>query len=920
MTRRDPRARTLNSLSAAAIAAALVFGLVPDAAGRTLSAQGMPTSERGAAALGSVLAGIGTTGRVLTVAAHPDDEDTQFIAWLTRGRHVETAYLSLTRGDGGQNLLGNELGEALGAIRTQELLAARRIDGGRQYFSRAFDFGFSKNAEETLEHWPKDTILGDVIRVVRAFRPQVMVGFFSGTPRDGHGHHQISGILAREAYELSGDTIRFPVAGFGAPWTVSKFYRSARQNPAGASLRMNVGEYDALLGRSYYEIAAESRSQHKSQGFGVLQRKGVIMDAVLREAARVGPADSTKETSIFDGVDTTWARLGAIAAKPAVTQLLDSANAAIAEARALWRANDPTPAIAPLARALGQVRRARALVPAAPVYIARAGMTSGGVAQLPTMGVRPSGASGAALAAVQKTAELADALALTDARAEAALALAAGIAVEATAPKATFPVREAAKISVGDSLPVSVTVFNRGRVPVKLLYAMMRDTPQPLSGGGERNVVIEPDSALTAQRFAVAFEPTAPWWRVNGRKQQDWFQTPIDARDEAQQQEKTATIVRAVVEIAGAQVSILAPVVNRFADPIKGDQQVLVAAVKGITIGLENVIEYMRAGVPVERDLRIRIQSAYDSAANVEVTLDLPKGLTADSSARTRVLAPGAAATVVFRLRGMLPPGRHQIGAFANHDKVISSTGYFTINYDHINAQRIYSASGMYLSAVSVKIPPRAHVGYIVGVGDRGIDALQQLDVNVEKIDPAAITSTDLSRFTAIVVGPRAYETSEILVKANPRLLDYANRGGTLVVQYGAQDMSKYPVTPYPLAWTRTAARVTMENAPVRIIKPDAPLLTLPNKIGVDDWKDWVQERATYMPSTIDPRYTSLLGMNDPEEPENLGALLEAKVGKGRYVYVTLALFRQLPNGVPGAARILMNLINAAPSAVPPKM
>ena len=235
-------------IGAAALAAALVAdGLAPRA---VLRAQG-PTADRGAAALGSTLAGLGTTGRVLTIAAHPDDEDTQFIAWLTRGRHVETAYLSLTRGDGGQNLIGNELGEGLGAIRTQELLSARRIDGGRQYFTRAFDFGFSKNAEETYQHWPKDSILGDVIRVVRAFRPHVMVGFFSGTPRDGHGHHQVSGLLAREAYDLAADTVRFPVAGYGLPWTPLKFYRSARQNPAEATLRMNVGEYDALLGRSY---------------------------------------------------------------------------------------------------------------------------------------------------------------------------------------------------------------------------------------------------------------------------------------------------------------------------------------------------------------------------------------------------------------------------------------------------------------------------------------------------------------------------------------------------------------------------------------------------------------------------------------------------------------------------------------------
>ncbi|MDQ8173864.1 MAG: PIG-L family deacetylase, partial [Gemmatimonadota bacterium] len=227
--------------SAAAIAAAFVIG------GRPLRAQSV-TPDRGAAALGSTLAGIGTTGRVLTVAAHPDDEDTPVIAWLAKGRHVETAYLSLTRGDGGQNLIGNELGEALGAIRTQELLSARRIDGGRQYFTRAYDFGFSKNAEETYTHWPKDSILGDVVRVVRAFRPHVMVAFFSGTTRDGHGHHQVSGLLAREAYDLAADTVRFPVKGFGLPWTPQKFYRSARQAPDSATLRVNVGEYDALLG------------------------------------------------------------------------------------------------------------------------------------------------------------------------------------------------------------------------------------------------------------------------------------------------------------------------------------------------------------------------------------------------------------------------------------------------------------------------------------------------------------------------------------------------------------------------------------------------------------------------------------------------------------------------------------------------
>lgn len=886
-------------LGAAALAAALVADSV------VASAQ-VATPERGAAALGSVLSGIGTTGRVLTVAAHPDDEDTQFITWLARGRHVETAYLSLTRGDGGQNLIGNDLGEFLGAIRTQELLSARRIDGGKQYFTRAYDFGFSKNAEETYNHWPKDSILGDVIRVVRAFRPHVMVGFWNGTPRDGHGHHQVSGLLAREAYDLAADTVRFPVAGYGLPWTPLKFYRSARQAPNEATLMMNVGEYDALLGRSYYEIASESRSQHKSQGFGVLQRKGVVMDFITREAARVGPDSAKTERTIFDGIDTTWAPIRA-KLKAAAQVQLDSALLFASEARRLYRAEDPTPTIAPLTSTLRLLRAVRTTIGSTPamLFSGRAGM------QARLSARRPDAAS----------TDVWDALQLTITRTERAIVLAAGIAVEATAPKAVFPMRENAKVNVGDSMLVAVTVFNRGKVPVTLRGAGMRDYAPPAGGFPERNIPLAPDSAFTVQRYAVAFEPTSPWWRVSGRKQQDWFQSPLDANDEATQQERSAPFVRADFDIAGVPVSVTAPVVNRFADPIKGDQQVPVAAVPGITIGLENIFEYIRAGVPVERDFRVYIQSAYDSSSKVTVKLELPAGLKADSVQKVRELAGGASMMVVFRLRGIVQPGRHQIGAFAMHDGAVSTSGYFTLAYDHINPQRLYGASGMYLSAVSVKLPPRARVGYIVGVGDRGLDALEQLDVTVEKIEPAMLGSMDLSRFTSIVVGPRAYEANEELVKRNPRLLDYANRGGTLVVQYGAQDMNRFAkLLPYPMTWTRPAARVTMENAPVNVLRATSPLLTTPNKIGEDDWKDWVQERATYMPSTFDSRYTPLLGMNDPEEPENRGGVLVAPVGKGRYVYVTLALFRQLPFGVPGAARILLNLVNAAPVVVPPKM
>src|SRR5688572_19375711 len=244
--------------------------------------------------------------RVLWVAAHPDDEDTQLLTWLSRSGRAEAAYLSLTRGDGGQNLIGNELGEQLGIIRTEELLAARRVDGARQYFTRAYDFGFSKSATETYKHWPKDSLLADVVTVVRAFRPHIIMTTFSGTPSDGHGQHQVSAFLAKEAYDsAAADTVRFPARTFGAAWTPLKFYRHARFARSDTTIRVNVGEYNAKLGKSYAEIAAESRSQHKSQGFGTLVRKGVVWDVLRREATRVNANTAPKNgRSIFDGLES----------------------------------------------------------------------------------------------------------------------------------------------------------------------------------------------------------------------------------------------------------------------------------------------------------------------------------------------------------------------------------------------------------------------------------------------------------------------------------------------------------------------------------------------------------------------------------------------------------------------------------------
>ncbi len=893
MTRPRPTGRG-GVLGAAACAAALaVCGSAP---ARPAAAQPV-APERGAAALGSALAALGTTGRVLTIAAHPDDEDTPVLAWLARGRHVETAYLSLTRGDGGQNLIGQELGEALGAIRTQELLAARRLDGARQYFTRAYDFGFSKDADETLRHWPRDTVLGDVVRVVRAFRPQVVVAFFSGTPRDGHGHHQLSGMLAREAYDAAGDTVRFPVAAFGLPWSPAKFYRSARQQPDSATLRVNTGAYDPLLGRSWYELSAESRSQHKSQGFGMLQRKGVVFAHLRREAARVGPVDPRAERSPMDGVDTSWAphrqQLPA-AARP----VLDSALAAVAAARGAWRAEAPAPVVAPLARAVAQLRRVQEALEAA---------HGGPPARLRQLRASvPPRLEGARVAPAAAAAH--DAIALTAARAATALQLAAGVAVEATAPRALFPVRDPARTGVNDSLPVTITVFNRGHAPVRLLAARVGPGAPP-PAADTTAPWLAPDSSATRSAVAVAFASTTPWWRAEGRVG-DWFAAPVDARDEGEREAATAPVARVRVAVDGVPVELDAPVVYRYADPVKGDQQLPVAAVPGITIGLETPVAYIRAGVPVRRAVRVRVQGAYPDSARVLVRLMLPAGLVADSVERWRTLRPGGGAELTFLVRGTLPPGAHPVAAVAYHEGTASMVGYGTVAYDHITPQRLYARARMTLSAVSVALPARARVGYVLGTADGGAAALRELDIPVALLDPATLGTADLSGYTTIVVGPRAFESIPAVAAAAPRLLGWAARGGSLVLQYGAQDMGRFPAAvPHPLQWTRPAARVTREEAPVSLLAPGHPLLTTPNRLGAGDWDGWVQERATYMPSTIDPHYTALLAMQDPGEAPQRGALLTVPVGRGRFTYVTLALFRQLPAGVPGAARLLANLV-----------
>ncbi|HET7585565.1 MAG TPA: PIG-L family deacetylase [Gemmatimonadaceae bacterium] len=891
-----------------------ILAIVCLAAPRSSMAQ-----ERGASALGGLVQGLGMTPRVLMIGAHPDDEDTRLIAWLARGRHVETAYLALTRGDGGQNLIGNELGEALGIIRTEELLAARRVDGGHQYFTRAYDFGFSKTADEAFSHWPHDSVLGDVVKIVRAFRPQVIVSVFSGTPRDGHGQHQVAGIVAREAFDAAADTVRFPVARFGAAWTPLKLYEAARFRREDATLSFDVGAYDPLLGRTYAEIAGESRSQHKSQGFGVLQRKGSMMDYVALLRSRVsGPSGGAKERSLFDGVDTTWTRLRAAVASrgtAAARAALDSLPAAVDAAQRAMNLVAPATMVPSLVR----VRRLLDAVAA--------------------------GAS--------RDLDVERTLADGRDRANRAILLALGIDAEATTSHSV--------VATGDSARAQLAIYDQGARDVRVVVerdgraaadtvpvaagsalidtlwihapsadAVMANARRATSGSADAapsaraHALASGDGAADDSHDAHASDlgaaggallPYNPWWLVRPRAG-DLFSVPVTGR--AEDALPAGMELHAAVLVDGVSVPLTVPVVHQYADPVLGEIDDPLVDAPAISVTLDRTAEYAAAGAALDRTIRVTLRSASPEARRVTVRVVAPSGLRADSAARTVQVSAFGETHADFRLTGRLPAGSDTVRVVAESDGARYESGYVPISYPHIRPQKLYRPASLVLDVVDLALPRGLTVAYIPGVGDNVAPTLEQLGIPVTVIDPADVASADLSAYRAVVIGPRAYEAHVELAQANPHLFAYVRSGGTLVVQYGQYEMTAPGMMPYPITLARPHDRVTDENAAVTILDPSARVLTAPNAITPADFDGWVQERSLYMPHTFASEYTPVLSMHDPGEPPNQGAVLLAHVGEGMYVYTTLSFFRQLPAGNPGAARLFVNLLAAGSAASAP--
>jgi LmbE family N-acetylglucosaminyl deacetylase len=827
-----------------------------------------PIEGDGASALGVALRRLGTTKRVLMIAAHPDDENTALIAELALGDGADVAYLSLTRGEGGQNLIGPELQEGLGLIRSEELLAARRLDGAQQFFTRAYDYGFSKSAEEAFGQWPRDSLLADVVEVVRRYRPDVIISVFSGTPADGHGQHQAAGIMAREAFAAAGDPTRFPeqIARGLMPHPPAYLFQALWRPPQDPPLQLATGRLDPLFGRSRHQIAMQSRSRHRSQDMGRAEPLGP-QSVALRVLAGSYPPDTG---SLFAGLDTTLAQHARSAGAPSdVTDALDRYETDVARIRSTFN---------PLLRSQH---------------------TSELIAT-----VRALDAAYAALDAARFE-RLRRRIADERAQAADALRLDAGIVVDVVASTPT-PVP-------GTAFDMTITVWNGGPHDVAVVKAEPMLPPGWTAQGDGSAGVLKPDDVLRrTYRIEVPTDAqrTEPYFLSGDRAGAlyDWS----DAPDSVRALPFAPFAVGADVELSlGAALHVTREAEYALVDKAYGEVRQPLLVVPAASVAVEPRIAAIPEGDDAARTITVTVTAARDSVSGT-LRLAGPDGWrVSPASADVRLTRAGESQTAQF---SVTPPtgarGTHTLSAAFDSDGRTYTDGYTLVDYPHTRPHALYAPAEVRASIFPVQIARDLRVGYIEGAGDDGAAALRQLGATVEQIDAATIANGDLARYDVIVAGIRAYEVRQDLLLHNERLLDYVRDGGTFIVQYNKYELVDGGFMPYPAAMSRPHGRVTDEHAQVAILNPSHPALAAPNRITAADFDGWVQERGLYFLDTFDERYEPLLSMRDPGEDEQNGALVVARVGGGWYVYTGLALFRQLPEGVPGAYRLLANLVS----------
>ncbi len=854
--------------------------------GRSGYAQSVVDPEHGVIMVARTLRGLGRVKRVLIIGAHPDDEDTSLLTVLERGMGAEAAYLSLNRGEGGQNLIGPELGVGLGLIRSEELLSARRLDGAEQYFSRAYDFGYSKSADESFSFWPRDSLLADVVLVIRRFRPQVVVSIFSGTPRDGHGQHQVAGILAREAYSAAGDPKRFPeqLAAGLQPWTPLKLYRSTRFDREATSLQVATGSLDPLYGRSYHQIAMAGRSQHRSQDMGRIEGLGPRVTSLRLIESRLAPV-SGPETSLFDGVDTTLTGLAEELSDPELQrEMLADLRAyerALNSARSQLTQWQPSRIVPQLAAALAALRRASS---------------------------RASLAGAAAY-------DLKFALVSQETKLESALLAAAGIVVEAFADDDL--------ITPGQVVEVEVQIWNGGSSPLTIEKIALEPgtvTPPP-TWHIEASEVASASVAsgeMVRQRFTVHVPANAPPsqpYFLREPRDGAVYRWPDDLTLRAQPFDPALLRAEVTVTLEGESVARSVDAVYRFADQARGEVRKPLLVVPAVSVEIAPVMKVWPLGRVEPAAFNVTVRGEAPGGVEGIIKLEAPPGWRAAADELTfRLSGPGAVTTMELALEPPvdLEPGSYRFQAVVETASGRRyATGYSMIDYPHIRRQVLFRDARSRIEAFELERPARPpRVAYIPGAGDAIADAMRAMKLQVDVLDDRAIAAADLSAYDAIVVGVRAYETNQALLENNERLLDWVRAGGTLIVQYQQYRFFNGDYAPLKMSARFPHDRVSDETAAVRLLDPGHPVFSAPNRISEEDFDAWVQERGLYFPYEWDDAYTPLLEMADPGEAPKLGALLIAPLGDGLYIYTGLSLFRQIPAGVPGAYRLLMNLVS----------
>lgn len=837
-----------------------------------------PAGTGGVQVVDRALAKLSTHQRLMVIGAHPDDEDTTLLTLVGTGLGGEAAYLSLSRGEGGQNLIGPELGLGLGLIRTGELLAARRIEGTRQYFTRGYDFGYTRSLEETFERWPKEILLEDAVRAVRRFKPQVIVAIFPGDGQAGHGQHQAAGVIAEEVFQQSGLPDRFPAltASGLLPWQPQVLYRRVWRNREDATLEFALGRVDPLTGMSVLQLAGASRSMHRSQDMGTLQNLGQRQGGLIWVAGEAG----RESDEIFGGVDTDLAALAdLVPAGPQQEQI----GVRLKEVAALARQSRQALSPASLADQ----------VPALARIVAALDDLSNEVA---------NGDDGT----VSRT--LADLLREKYQIASAGLAAAAGVAVDA------FADQEA--IVPGSSLPVTATLWNSGEqdIEVQKVEIACRQGWQSVSEG---KMETEEDSGLQQWSFDVSAlvgaSPSVPYFLRQPLDGDLYEWKGVEKADLGEPLGKAPVVAVFDLRIAEATLRIEREVVFRYRSQTEGEVRRPLRLVPLVEVSIEPGLLLWPHTSADKRVIEVVVRSHGSEPVRGRVELRSDADWLAGRSQELVIKEPNGGQVLRFSVGApeVTHQGRVDVTAVAVlPDGQEIAASYPVVSYPHIRRMTAPREAQLEIQTLDLELPPVTRIGYIRGASDRVPEILGEIGLPVEMLDAAALGSGDLGVFDAIVVGSRAYETDPVLAEVNSRLIDYVRRGGLLVVQYQQYQYVRGNFAPIKLQINRPHGRVTDETAPVTALEPEHPLFRYPNRIAEGDWQDWVQERGLYFAAEWDPSFTPLLSLQDEGREAERGALLVAEVGEGLYIYTGLSFFRQLPAGVPGAIRLFVNLLS----------